>query len=435
MASHNLDKEAICEWILRAEDEASVRDALKYLDSLERKPRKTLCKFLIERSNGEYWQLTGPGSLSRRIRAVNPESHLSLEVKAVLEYVDAYDRFSHYIQCANGSHSSSPKFDLATRKSAIESFIKRYDEHGGKSEAWALFLGHLAAWIDRRDAALRYGELMRKSDQFLADMRREEGMRTYLHTLPRSLSKAEYSWWHSGSSSMNLFRLPALDKPIILLSADGIYFKALKDLLLLHVAAFPHVEFHVVLVARAGEAEDLRRFAESQIGANDPKRRFRNLSMSLLCVENVTDQKALAAAARYIVLPWLLPQAKPGIYVSDLDMVFHDNPIEIMKIMGGRIGVVRARGLMAVVPWRRIMAGTLYCPNNRCAQTYSEEVQRYVIAGILEKRAWYLDQNALNFGYEMMIERGAGDSIRDVRNRDRVARSTNLSKALLEGGR
>lgn len=127
-------------------------------------------------------------------------------------------------------------------------------------------------------------------------------------------------------------------------------------------------------------------------------------NMSFSCVE-VPDwcpsTRSFAACARYLFGAELLQICGVSVIVQDIDLCIVENPSAWLDgLPPGKGVLVSNRVRTTVDPWRKFIAGTTVLQPAGPVFDLLCKLETYLLLGLAERNAWYLDQNALTYVHE-----------------------------------
>lgn len=117
------------------------------------------------------------------------------------------------------------------------------------------------------------------------------------------------------------------------------------------------------------------------------------------------DVAAFSACARFLYARQLSEQLGMSVIVQDVDMNLAVNPSPYFDALPtDRIGITSNRPGYTVDPWRKFLGGMFLLPHEETAFQLMRRLEDYLLCGLVEKRAWGLDQNGLSYLHDVVIE-------------------------------
>src|SRR5699024_3862435 len=108
-----------------------------------------------------------------------------------------------------------------------------------------------------------------------------------------------------------------------------------------------------------------------------------------------------------------------NLYLMDADLAVDAHPGAFLKkVRELPVAVPKSLGASALSPWRRYMAGNIPLSRRILEKVFLNDLQRYLLHGMVRKDSWMLDQNALSYA----VEKYDGD-VEDVNDYQRPFRT------------
>lgn len=175
------------------------------------------------------------------------------------------------------------------------------------------------------------------------------------------------------------------------------------------------------MIGEAGEAEAAIAEARALIAATarfrgeaDPESSARSVVFVRLDVPAfVAQPMTYYATARHLHARQVIEETGAPVVITDFDMTVKEPFAPFLAALAeAQVAVPFTRGLAALSPWRRYMAGTGWFTPTPQSLAFLETVERYIVRGLDRDPSWTLDQNALAFA----VEGGAGGAVVDNLN-------------------
>lgn len=120
------------------------------------------------------------------------------------------------------------------------------------------------------------------------------------------------------------------------------------------------------------------------------------------------DPRSYSACARYLYARELCERAEIQVIVHDIDMfVSHDPSVWFGAMPADKVLLGSYSPNLSIDPWRKFSAGIFGLPPDESAFRLMRRMEDYLLLGLGEKAAWYLDQNALSYLHDTVTD---GDS-------------------------
>jgi len=166
--------------------------------------------------------------------------------------------------------------------------------------------------------------------------------------------------------------------------------------------------FHIIITAQRSDFGELIEDAERLRRALAIFRGYDSASygqnMSFSCAEApewCPSMRSFAACARYLFAAELLQMCGIGVIVQDIDLCLTENPSAWLGALPpDKVVLVSNRVRNTVDPWRKFIAGTVVLQPSEPVFGVLGRLEDYLLGGLAERNAWYLDQNALTYVHE-----------------------------------
>ena len=202
-----------------------------------------------------------------------------------------------------------------------------------------------------------------------------QGASTYTSTIAAEQYKPSVEWVNDNNYDNSE------NKQTILVSMDEMFLRNYGPQLFFNIIALKKYHLHVHLVSRDRNSsiklivESLNLF-ESLIKYADKTSRIIKPTFTFeLVADEVPSIKTYSACARYIHADYFLERFENNILILDADMFLIDDLKNYMTVLKDyEIGIAFSKGLVTILPWRRVMAGNVYLNNSEVVcQQYSRQ--------------------------------------------------------------
>lgn len=268
-------------------------------------------------------------------------------------------------------------------------------------------LGKVHSLTDR-DAAASYFETVRRDDthglieHFYADM----GARTYF----RDPGEAS-----DGLTQQILESIVPLDagapgaKTGIVVSVDPKFYRVYAPIMFQYAQQLPEVDYNILICGPADAAEAALadgatyRDALARLNRSGAPANVHHFNVPI--PEAVKEAKTFYASARFFAVQAMLERYS-HLYLMDADLTTNTDPRPFLKrVSRVPFAAVRTRGMPALSPWRRYMAGNVPVSREVLDTRIIDDLQDYLAAGLGMRGSWMLDQNALAYVFERSPDR------------------------------
>lgn len=111
------------------------------------------------------------------------------------------------------------------------------------------------------------------------------------------------------------------------------------------------------------------------------------------------------ACSRFIHADYFMETFNKNILVFDADYSINDSFQKMFKqIEKLDVGMSIRNTRACMSPWTRFMGGSVFFKNNDNAKRYIKHLREYILKGLSIENSWILDQNALAYASEKMLE-------------------------------
>lgn len=213
------------------------------------------------------------------------------------------------------------------------------------------------------------------------------------------------------------------DRKSLLFSVDSRYLRLYGPSIFLNIMALQnyHFHFHVVgyeideLIDVIQESEvlfkDLIKYSKKNSNTKGPTFSYE------IIPERIESYKTYSACARFINASYFMEYFDSDLLILDADMFLTDTLVSFFKqVEKADVAIAFSRGTTPVVPWRRVMAGNIYLKNNNKAKQFIDLAKEYILENLHHKNSWTLDQNALSFAYDKVMESDTSTSFINMYN-------------------
>lgn len=182
------------------------------------------------------------------------------------------------------------------------------------------------------------------------------------------------------------------DEFTILISCDTGYLYAYKDNLI-ESLKYHELLIHIhVLVSKESSINEI---------SNDFKKYNGRLNLSFE-ISTIQDKKVYSSISRFIVAKDIVKKYNTPVLIADIDLDFSKDCVNsLQKLDLSQIGFFINKDQL---PWKKILAGFCYFPNNKKSLFFLENLSAYLIKMCNEGNYyWTLDQVALTNLYDSNI--------------------------------
>jgi hypothetical protein len=358
--------------------------------------------------------------------------NVSLHVRTALDYLSLWTEVSHYFRQAQLNAVSYNKiFSNDEHITAIGAIVEHGSAELGTEYGVLMFRAMLASVRDRTTAAKAFQDARAENPEFAADQYLDYFASTYFTSTMIRANAGQID--ERRAAVMNGFERYSdpenrdSSDTVLLFSCDpsffAIYFPYWASIAeyLRHASA----QMHFVLV---GEDEKTTAAIEhgvtlsaavSRLRGVDQAMRSSGISFSKVKVPDfVKDSTTFYACARYLVAQKLAKSVDSRVLILDIDMVLRADASAFFRDLADRshelLPVVEGGGMPSLIPARRYMAGTFPLPESELGAQVMQHVERYVLAGLSCPTSWTLDQNALAYAMENVIEAHGPDILLNI---------------------
>lgn len=251
-----------------------------------------------------------------------------------------------------------------------------------------------------RDAAGETFEKVRRHErhEMIANSGWDRGALSYFNE--RQVESAN----RDGGSSISPIPALAGSDQAIVIAMDPNFFRIYGPMVLMNAQQVREIDFVLLLCASPEESEEVTE--DALVFLEGLSRLNRQPGPGHIHLHDtpvpdwVVDRTTFYACARFLALPQLLSQYR-SVYAIDADLLMRNDPAPFMKSISGLpMSAPRNLGSISVAPWRRYMAGNFVASSALSESPALTDLLAYISAGLGQKQAWTLDQNALSFAIE-----------------------------------
>lgn len=130
----------------------------------------------------------------------------------------------------------------------------------------------------------------------------------------------------------------------------------------------------------------------------------RNVSFSWAAVPSwCPDARTFSACARFLYMREISEETGMQVIPQDIDFELAADPSPWFNALPKtQISMTSSRVAISIDPWQKFRGGALALPPLSQAQTWARCLEDYLLLGLADNYAWFLDQNALAFLYEQI---------------------------------
>lgn len=284
----------------------------------------------------------------------------------------------------------------------VEEKINVCEKYQDELQTANILIGKLYSLLGNRQHAADYFErAIAFSPNFIEQLDFDQGVYTYSRYADKS---------YDFSNKINVVDIISSNNDIvILISLDTNFMRYYGPQLLYYINVLKKYQFHLHVIGAENEAKEIIDKAKDLFNMIRGFRGSTNLKDPVFSWENVpkgvADAKTFFATSRYINAEYFMDLYDSDILIMDADMFAQADPEEFIKSLKSfDVAVPFARSTPVICPWRRILAGTVYIKNNKNGRHFIRLVRDYILQHIVKEKAWTLDQNALFYAYESIIQ-------------------------------
>lgn len=274
------------------------------------------------------------------------------------------------------------------------------------------------SFLNNRNDAYKLFEIAINKDKFnMEELIIGQGIYTYKNYL-------------SENQSANLITIdndaqPSEANTIFLMSVDAQFLRKYFSQLISSIIALKSHHFHIHIVSDNNTDKEIELLIQEAKLLMYNSLKFRDFThkviMPTFSYEHLTEDINLKttyyACSRYIHAEQLMSHFNKDIYIMDIDLfVINELKNYVNSISKYDIALAFSRGLISFTPWRRILAGNLYLKNNDNSKEFLNYAKSYILSHISEPNSWTLDQNALSYAYEKIIDNNPNIKIGNLNN-------------------
>lgn len=196
----------------------------------------------------------------------------------------------------------------------------------------------------------------------------------------------------------------ATARSAFMMSVDPAFFRVYAPMFLFNAQQIPEMDLVVLICAGPEESAELIRDAEQYLAslAKMNKQEVpKNIHYHSFPVPDWGgDRTTFYACARFLALPQVLEQYE-YVYAIDADLIMRYEPNGFLRRTADvMLSFPHIVGPLGIVPWRRYMAGNLVATQKLLETRTIGDLEAYITAGLGQRNAWTLDQNALAYAIE-----------------------------------
>ena len=197
---------------------------------------------------------------------------------------------------------------------------------------------------------------------------------------------------------------------IILMSVDSNFLKKYGMHLFSNIIALKEYHFHIHLIGEKSLIMETMASAKSlfeqMVIFYSPKIEVVRPTYSIEEVPVYVKQlTTYYACSRFIHADYFMETFNKNILVFDADYSINDSFQKMFKQiekLDVGMSIRNTRACMSL--WTRFMGGSVFFKNNDNAKRYIKHLREYILKGLSIENSWILDQNALAYASEKMLE-------------------------------
>jgi hypothetical protein len=349
----------------------------------------------------------------------------SLHLRDALEYLALYGVVARYFRKQFGVLSPRSSlfsiYDLFTTEhaAALLDRLQQSTAYREGSFAASMVEGLVSSAVDRDQAARCFSRARQENRDMWQHLRLDIGASTYLTAREVIARASERQQTHRQVDSFAfLTEIPTWRQGdhMFLCSCDHGHFRIYFPFWLASAEYLKarRISCHFLVNGAADEVASLVETADSlrrqmaRLRGDDAVRHADNISFSTALVPpDVADPTCFYAGSRFLFARRIANRYQGPVMVSDIDMIFRYDPRSYLEAIDyDRIGLYSNTTLAMLKPWRRFLAGTFVLPFSERAHGHLTHLEDYLSAGLSLERSWMLDQNAIAYMVEQVIEAG-----------------------------
>jgi hypothetical protein len=354
---------------------------------------------------------------------------VSPQLRVALDYLCLWAEVDRYLQDHRLGRANHLEVDVHVP--AIRDRLQTCHAYLGTNYGSLMLNAMLASFTDRKAAARLFGSAKEENSEFARAQLLDGFVATYL-TVDQISARAEEIATRRATLAKNFEffgELSPLDEtsPLLLFSCDPVFFSAFFPYWASTLEYFreQQVRLHFIVVGDHAKVSTAVEHglslatAAARLRGVDPASLLGTLSFSTVKVPGYVDSPAtLYACARYLLARLVSERLGGCVLVLDIDMAMRRDPTALLRALNkasnARFHVVMTNGLQTLVPARRHLAGSMLLPNGGLSEIALRHIEEYVYAGLSRPSSWTLDQNALTYASERVVEIAGPDSIADI---------------------
>lgn len=281
--------------------------------------------------------------------------------------------------------------------------------------AVAVTRGKVVSIASRHDAALEF-KTVRELDgaDLIRDLYADMGVWTYFDAPEIDGNAAKFAM--SIQESMIAAEAgPPGNRLAVAMSVDPDFLRIYAPVIFHYAQQMPDVDHNIILCGESATVQevinDVETFRSSLAQVNRSGRPDNIRYYQMPVPADIAEPRTFYASARFFAIQALLEEYA-SVYVMDADLSTGEDPRPYYKRAAQiSFAVPRGRGLEALSPWRRFMAGDLAVNRSALSTPIVEDMQLYIAQGLKQPNSWMLDQNAITYA----VERN-GDAFGSIEN-------------------
>ena len=321
--------------------------------------------------------------------------------------------------------------DEINRNNEFRTFITEQTEKAKKTDLQfaKVIAGNLNSLLGKREeAAIEFKKAKDYEIDFALELGLDQGMYTYKKNINLFDFKNSIEFLSKSSQKKS--------EIVMLISLDLKFFKRYVLQLFYSIQALKNHHFHFHIIGDLDEVKSVIEYGaelfEKMLSFQEIKKTVIRPTFSTeICPEFVSDVKTFYACSRFINANYFMEYFDSNIYIMDADFFIQEDISPYLnKLKNFDIALAFSSGMSIFFPWRRVMGGSVYLKNTDSAKHFVKTVRSYILANIHLPNSWMLDQNALEFAYEDLLENSGNINLGNIAELKRPMRQIPLARLI-----
>lgn len=227
-----------------------------------------------------------------------------------------------------------------------------------------------------------------------------QGTSTYISEVNINIKEPEIKYYNIVENNKNL--------ETIIISVDERFLRNYGTIILNNILTLRKYQFHIHVVGKNHNIikaiSELDLIYDQMVKFFDKDTKIFKPSFSYEFIsDEISDINTYSACARFIHANKFMEKFNTSLYIMDADCIIVGDIEQYSKNFIKRdIGIALSRSLSPLMPWKRLLAGDSYFAKTDLSKKFLKLTSEYILSNLSEKKAWTLDQNALDYAYEKL---------------------------------